>query len=483
MDFPKTDMQAISSPNVARRPLILIADDFEQNVEILSSLLDREGYDVVSAGDGKAALEIVEERRPDVILLDLIMPELPGQEVLAIVKERHPQIAVIITTAAEQPKTIVECMRNGAFDYLVKPIDPMRTVTAVRRALGFIEQQHEIERLKRRVLHEELERPEAFAHIVASTPRTKSIFQYVETVAVTSQPVLIVGETGVGKELMALAVHKASGRDGEFVAVNVAGLDDHMFADTLFGHVKGAFTGADAARDGLVERAENGTLFLDEIGDLNEQSQIKLLRLLQESEFFQLGADAPSRSSARIVMATHRHLEELVAAETFRQDLYYRLKSHQVNIPPLREIKDDIPALLDHFLDQAAQEMSKKRPTYPRELIALLKSYHFPGNIRELRGMVYDAMVRHKGRMLSMDVFKHAIEPKTLGTSGGGGPLSSEDWVSRLEQLPTLKEAAESLVTEAMRRSEGNQGVAAKLLGISRPALCQRLKRSRKEAT
>ena len=284
----------------------------------------------------------------------------------------------------------------------------------------------------------------------------------------------------MGKEMVAKAVHKLSNRKGDFVPVNVAGLDDHVFADTLFGHKKGAFTDAREARSGLIEQAAGGSLFLDEIGDLSTTSQVKLLRLLQEGEFFPLGSDVAKRSSARIVVATNQNLDALQSSGQFRKDLYYRLCDHQIHIPPLRSRREDLPLLAEHFLEKASKTLDKNKPTPPAELITLLSTYHFPGNIRELESMIFDAVSSHKSGKLSMDLFKAHIS-KAHPFSG----IDSEDSIPQKhaligfsDQLPTLKQIEQLLIDEAMKRSNGNQSIAALSLGISRQALNKRLKKA-----
>jgi DNA-binding NtrC family response regulator len=284
------------------------------------------------------------------------------------------------------------------------------------------------------------------------------------------------GESGVGKELIAKAAHTLSGCRGQLVAVNVAGLDDMVFADTLFGHTRGAFTGADQPRRGMIEEAADGTLFLDEIGDLSIPSQVKLLRLLQEGEYFPLGSDRPKRLKARVVVATHQELSQKQASGTFRRDLYYRLCTHLVNVPPLRERKGDLPLLLDHFLEDAARALGKKKPTPPRELLQLLATYSFPGNIREFKALVYNAVSVHRDRVLSMDTFLKTIGRPEARQIQDITKQPEQNLYAGLERLPTFGEAAELLVEEAMSRANGNQTIAARLLGISQPALSKRLK-------
>jgi transcriptional regulator with PAS, ATPase and Fis domain len=332
--------------------------------------------------------------------------------------------------------------------------------------------------LRAQVLSEKLEHPEAFSEIVTNSASMRSIFQYIEAISISPQPLLITGETGVGKELVAKAVHSLSNRKGAFIPVNTAGLDDTVFADTLFGHWKGAFTGAEQARSGLVERASGGTLFLDEIGDLNTVSQVKLLRLLQDGEFFPLGSDVSKRSDARMVIATNQDLHALQESGKFRKDLYYRLCSHHIHIPPLRDRREDLPFLMEHFLEKASKTLAKKKPTPPEELLTLLSTYDFPGNIRELESMIFDAVSSHRSGKLSMEVFKSHIYQKHPTFEADSRQLLSEKskLISFSEQLPTLKQAEQLLISETLRRSNNNQSIAALSLGISRQALNKRLK-------
>jgi len=290
-------------------------------------------------------------------------------------------------------------------------------------------------------------------------------------------PVLITGETGVGKELIALAIHTISDRKGELVPVNVAGVDDTLFSDTLFGHKKGAFSGAEADRKGFIEQAEQGTLFLDEIGDLSLESQVKLLRLLQDGKYYPLGSDMAKLSDARIIVATHRDIEQMKSTNNFRQDLYYRLRAHHIKLPPLRERKEEIPLLVNHFLKKAADTLNKKMPTPPKELYTFLANHTFPGNIRELEGLIFDAVSRHQSGVLSLNVFREKI---SLQDTISNYVINEDQGVELMtfpENLPTLQEAEFILIAEALKRANGNQRIAAEILGISRTALNNRLKR------
>lgn len=472
---------------MSRSTLLIIEDETDVRLGIATYFSDS-GFIVHEAENGRIGLDIFRDRAPDLVFTDLRMPVMDGLEVLSEIRRLSPETPVIVISGTGVVQDAVEALRRGAWDYIVKPVIEMVELERLaRRALETNALKREISGLKQKLLSGGLHHPEYFSSIVSRTPAMIALFQYVEVIGPTSQPVLISGETGTGKELVAQAVHAASGRSRKFVAVNVAGLDDQMFADTLFGHVRGAFTGADMVREGLIQQAAGGTLFLDEIGDLKEASQIKLLRLLQEGEYYPLGSDHPRKTNARIVLATHRDLKEMVAKETFRQDLYYRLFAHQLVIPPLRERPGDIPILLEHFLQEAATALNKKKPTHPPELAGYLTSYRFPGNIRELRAMVFEAVARHTQGVLSMETFLTAIgtAPRHIpdsATSDDGTPtITLRDATG--ERMPTLKEAEECLVSQAMRLARNNQGIAAGYLGINRSALNKKLVKQKNSPT
>ena len=460
---------------------ILIVDDEVNILLAIDTTLQMAGINnTITCQDSRKVMDLIAGTSLEAILLDLNMPNIDGHRLLDDVRREYPDLPVIIVTGAVDVETAVRCIKAGAYDYIVKPVEPERLITAVHHAISFQELKRENRSLRRHMLQNDLEHPDVFHGIITKNQKMISIFQYVESIAATSQPVLIRGETGVGKELIADAIHRLSGLKGRFVAVNVAGLDDTVFADTLFGHVKGAFTGADTPRSGLIEQADSGTLFLDEIGDLTQASQVKLLRLLQEGEYFSLGSDTPQSANARIIAATNQQLSILLAEGRFRKDLNYRLQTHRIYIPPLRNRLDDIPLLLDHFVAKAANHLNKQAPTLPEELEPMLAGYAFPGNVRELESMVFDAVSRHRSGPLSIDSFAAHIARDPSPTEQL--PPSPDDPAGPpilfSHQLPTIKEATRILVQEAMRRSEGNQSKAAKLLGISQQALSKRLKSS-----
>ena len=461
-------------------PVMMVDDEAQALTSFEMTLRSANMNNFIRCHDSRDVMSLLSSQEIEVMLLDLRMPHISGEELLPMITADYPEIPVVVVTGSNDIDTAVKCMQQGAFDYILKPVEKSRLIGGVKRAVELRELQRENQLLKAHFLSDKLERPEAFAEIITASTAMRSIFQYIETVSNSPRPVLITGETGVGKELVAKAVHKLSNRKGDFVPVNVAGLDDHVFADTLFGHKKGAFTDAREARSGLIEQAAGGSLFLDEIGDLSTTSQVKLLRLLQEGEFFPLGSDVAKRSSARIVVATNQNLDALQSSGQFRKDLYYRLCDHQIHIPPLRSRREDLPLLAEHFLEKASKTLDKNKPTPPAELITLLSTYHFPGNIRELESMIFDAVSSHKSGKLSMDLFKAHIS-KAHPFSG----IDSEDSIPQKhaligfsDQLPTLKQIEQLLIDEAMKRSNGNQSIAALSLGISRQALNKRLKKA-----
>ncbi|MFW5826635.1 MAG: sigma-54-dependent transcriptional regulator, partial [Alkalispirochaeta sp.] len=381
---------------------ILIVDDDPVALELIEVNLRGLGFGaILTAENGEAALNIVRERPVAAVVLDLFMPGISGFDVLERMNEELPWIPVIVVTVSDSVDAAVQCMRHGAFDFMTKPLDRNRLGSAVNHAIRVRDLEGRLELLQES--SEESEgpaHPEVFAGIITVSPRMKATFQYVEAIAASPHAVLVTGESGTGKELIARAIHEVSGREGPFVPINVAGLDDVMFTDTLFGHRRGAFTGADQNRGGLVERAQGGTLFLDEIGDMEINSQIKLLRLLQDGEYYPLGSDEPSHARVRIVAATNADLVEKQRQGQFRKDLYYRLISHLITIPPLRERPEDIAVLAEFFAKETAQALGKPTPRISPAVEDILRHYAFPGNVRELQSMMADAVSRMRGDAL-----------------------------------------------------------------------------------
>lgn len=460
----------------SRQPHVLIVDDEEDTVELTRYALRASGINnVVTCTDSRRVPKLISGRRFAAITLDLSMPHLSGIELLAIIVEQSPGTPVIIVTGDDDVANAVECMKRGAYDFLLKPVENARLQAAVRNALDHYSMQNENRSLKERLLSGTLDRPPAFSDIIARSRTMESIFQYAEIIAPTDLPVLLTGETGVGKELLARGIHAASGRTGAFVAVNLAGLDDSMFSDTLFGHARGAFTGAAQDRQGMLVRASEGTIFLDEIGDASVESQTKLLRLLQEREFYRLGDDSPRFTDARFVFATNRNLEQMISSGGFRADLYYRLVSHRIQIPPLRDRAEDIPPLVDHFVALASRKLGRSVPTVTPDFLASFASLPLTGNIRELEGMIFDAVLRARGEQLSVKAV--TVGGSRSDSSAPDVPAVDGDLYRNLAILPSLKVSENLLINEALRRSDGNQGKAARLLGLSRTALNKRINR------
>ncbi len=462
------------APSLYPSSPVLLVDDEQQVLDGAALSLRLNGItNTIKCSDSREVEAMLGEREISVVLLDLLMPHCTGQQLLPRIRSIAPETAVIVLTAVNEVETAVGCMKAGAYDYLLKPVRNEDLSACVRRSLECWELRSENRRLRESLLSDMPEDLSPFSGIITRNRSMQSLFKYIGAIAPTSMPVLITGETGTGKELMARSVHECSGRSGGFVAVNVAGLDDNLFSDTLFGHVKGAFTGAITPRPGLIAKATGGTLFLDEIGDLAPESQVKLLRLLEDRSYYPIGSDSPRTTDARIVVATNRTVDSLRADGDFRDDLFFRLRTHHVHIPPLRDRRDDLPLLVEHFLDQAARDMEKNRPTPPREIESILGAYAFPGNVRELKGLIFDAVGRHTGGVLSLESLKSSILPPQ--SESAESLLDSVTRVKFGDQLPTIREVEEALVEEALRRSQGNQTVASQFLGITRSALNKRI--------
>lgn len=452
---------------------ILLVDDEEYIIKTISRILRSAGFNnIESCTDGRDVLPLLRKRAVEMILLDLTMPQINGLTLLGKLHELFPEVPVIIITGTDEIDTAITCMKSGAVDYFVKPVEENRLAGSIKKSLSSRKLKRDYAELKKQFLQGEIQHPDIFSSIITRSREMHNIFIYLETIAKSNEPVLISGETGTGKELIAEAVHRASGRSGAFVRLNIAGLDDTMFSDTIFGHKKGAYTGAAESRSGLIEKAADGTLFLDEIGDTALASQVKLLRLLENREYYPLGSDIPKRSSARIIFATNRDVGTLVEEKLMRKDFFYRISIHSIRIPPLRKRLEDLPILIDYFAGLAAEEYGKAVPDVPREAYRVLRSYSFPGNVRELRSVIFDAVSRTGGPVMNTD---------SLDRYSGGKPENAE---ARAEpsacifpgDLPTLKEVNEQLINEALERTGGNQSKAAALLGITPQALSKRLK-------
>lgn len=464
---------------------VLIVDDESRSIRSIGMSLRMAGITHIrSCEDSRQVIGLLASEAFDVLLLDLTMPFVSGEEILSHVSGAFPDLPVIIITAMDEVETAVRCMQKGAFGYLVKPVETSRLVSDVRRAVEVRELKDQARRLKSHLLSGKLENPEAFSAMVTRNKAMQSIFQYIESISASRQPILVTGETGVGKELVVKAVHALAAPGTPLVSVNVAGLDDNVFSDTLFGHVKGAFTGAEDRRKGLVEKAAGGILHLDEIGDLRHESQIKLLRLLQEGDYFPLGSDLPKRADIRVIATTNQDISGFENSEKFRKDLYYRLMVHHIQIPPLRDRSDDIPLLLARFIEDAAQSLDKSPPDVSMELTKALCRYRFPGNIRELKTMIHDAVSRNRsGRLDPADFTIRLSGNDTQNTIPKADPSNIpvlDHWssVTGLDRLPTIDEATVYLIKQALKHCDNNQSAAARILGITRQRLARNLNKS-----
>ncbi|HEY6873557.1 MAG TPA: sigma-54 dependent transcriptional regulator [Geobacteraceae bacterium] len=473
------------SQNSSHTPILLV-DDEPEILRLTKMTLESEGiHNILTFEDGRRVLPLLARERASVVVLDLMMPHMSGLELLQGITSEFPGIPVIVMTALDEVETAVDCLKTGAFDYLLKPVEANALIAAVRKALKISLLQQENSSLKSYLLSDHLEHAEAFKEIITSSKKMRAIFQYAEVIAPSRRSILVTGETGTGKELIANAIHKLSGFPGEFVALNVAGLDDVMFSDTLFGHKKGAYTGAEQTREGLIGRAAGGTLFLDEIGDLSQLSQVKLLRLLQEEEYYPIGSDVAKSSNARIIVATNHDLEKLMAEGKFRKDLYYRLCACQIHLPPLRERLEDIPLLLNHFIGEASRSFKKAKPIPSPEVADFLASLHFPGNVRELQAMVFDAVARHTSGVLSSSHFPTMLRATPVSPDPAPVAASEEDpdpLCVLFGKFPTIEEVEDYLIARALKLAQGKTGTAASLLGITRQGLHKRTKPSKCKA-
>ncbi len=484
-----------SPKNPAIHVPILLIDDDELFVEYLKTLLEGFGYTTTdTAFTGQEGLIKAEMREYALVLLDLMLPDIPGLKILETFHKKYPDLPVVVITAKDRVETAVECMKQGAFDFLTKPLQEARLLPILQHALTIRTLRDTVTHLQSGVMIWQLRNPEAFQEIITQSELMREVFSYVEAIAPSSKAVLITGESGTGKELIARTLHRLSGRKGKFISVNIAGLDDTLFSDTLFGHVKGAYTGANTDRNGLVQEAADGTLFLDEIGDMEPFSQVKLLRLLQEGEYYRLGSDIPQKSTARILAATNTDLYGKVRDGKFRADLYYRLVAHRIELPPLRDRKEDIPLLVDTIVKRSAMELQKPTPSIPKEVYTLLAGYSFPGNIRELQSLLYDAVSCTEEAALNIKPILSYLQNQPLSVDGAQEQNAKvqkreqqkkENFLEKLlfllskeeGKFPTLNEVEETLVKHALTLTHGNQSAAAKLLGVSQSTLSRWTKR------
>jgi two-component system response regulator PilR (NtrC family) len=436
---------------------LLVVDDEQSMREFLESFLRREGYDVSTAADVDTALSYLESDEIDLVITDMQMPEKTGLDLILEARELSPETAMVMITGFGTTDSAISAMREGAYDYLTKPfkVDELRIV--IEKALEKKLLSNENHRLK-----EELRSQSRSRNIIGHSRVMQEVYELIGQVAETKTNVLVYGESGTGKELVARAIHDQSPRSGKpFVAINCGAIPENLIESELFGHVKGAFTGALQNKDGLFEAATGGTLFLDEIGELSHPLQVKLLRALQEKSIRRVGDTADRKIDVRIVSATNRRLEDEVAAGRFREDVYYRLNVIQLTLPPLRDRPEDIPLLAQHFIRRFADEIGKEVEGMDGEAFDMLSTYGFPGNVRELENLIERAVALARGPVIGT-----ALLPPTVTANPSTGPISRiDDEGVDLEALVATYER--SLLSEALSKTGGIKKKAARLLGIS----------------
>jgi two-component system response regulator PilR (NtrC family) len=448
-----------------RRPRILVVDDERSMRELLAIVLRREGYDVLLAESGKGAIATLEKEPVDILISDIKMPDLSGVEVLRAAKRVDQDILGIMITAFASTETAVEAMRLGACDYLSKPFDVDLLRMKVREKIESRQLRQENVLLKRTlgVSHQ-------FANIVGRSEAMLGVFKMIETVARTNSTILLTGESGTGKGLVAQAIHFHSlRRDRPTVAVNCGALPEALLESELFGHMRGAFTGADSNKKGLIELADRGTVFLDEIGEMNAVMQVKLLRVLQERKFRRVGGLEEMQADIRVIAATNQDLAKLVAEGRFREDLFYRINVIGIHLPPLRERREDIPIIAEHFLTKFNEQMGKSITTISHDALELMQRYDWPGNIRELENTIERAVALES----TPTVLPDSLPPAVRGDSGGSSSVSLAQALesslppSGFDLEAHVQEIERGYLAEALKRADGVQVKAAELLGMS----------------
>jgi len=447
---------------------ILIIDDEECIREVFSALLKEKNYSVEEAETGNQGVEIARRFNPDIILLDMNLPDISGMDVLSFVKESNIPAEVIIITAYGTIKNAVEATRLGAYDYLQKPVDNEELLLLVSRAL-------EVKRLQREVeeLRSELSSRYQFTNIVGTSSRMNSIFQMMAKISRVEGTVLITGESGTGKELVARAIHYNSSRSNKpFVVVNCGAIPKDLIESEFFGHLKGAFTDAKSEKTGKFELANLGTIFLDEIGDLSLEAQVKLLRAIGEKEIVKVGGTKTIPIDVRVIAATNQNLEELVRRGQFREDLYWRLAVLSLHLPPLRERKEDIPLLCEYLIKKFNKSLKKKIKGVSGEGLELMKEYSWPGNVRELESVLYETMVLSDGFWIDGEDL-----PARITERESFEPNESADLGKTLQEaIQKLTESVEKrMIRKALKETGGNRTHAAKKLGISRKTLFNKM--------
>jgi two-component system, NtrC family, response regulator PilR len=447
-----------------RRPRILVVDDERSMRELLAIVLRREGYDVLLAENGKSAIATLEKEPVDILISDIKMPDLSGVDVLRAAKRVDQDILGIMITAFASTETAVEAMRLGACDYLSKPFDVDLLRMKVREKIENRQLRQENVLLKRT-----LGLSHQFANIIGRSEAMLGVFKMIETVARTNSTILLTGESGTGKGLVAQAIHYYSlRRDRPVVAVNCGALPEALLESELFGHMRGAFTGADSNKKGLIEVAERGTVFLDEIGEMSAVMQVKLLRVLQERKFRRVGGLEEMQADIRVIAATNQELAKLVADGRFREDLFYRINVIGIHLPPLRERREDIPLLAEHFLTKYGEQLGKRINAISHDALELMRKYDWPGNIRELENTIERAVALESTPTVLPDSLPPAVRGDSAKPSPTG-PQAAEATLppSGFDLEAHVQEIERGYLAEALKRAGGVQVKAAELLGMS----------------
>ena len=443
---------------------ILIVDDEEIVIRSCLRILDDSSYVVDSVQDGLEALRKVDETDYDIVILDIMMPKMDGLEVLQQVKERHPDVDVIMMTGLSQIQTAVKAMKLGAFDYLSKPFDPDELKQVVDRAL---ERRHLLQ--ENRDLKNEVSSKYRFENIIGSSPRMQAVYALIAKCAPTNSTVLVTGESGTGKEMIARAIHFNSLRkDQPFVTVDCNTLSENLLESELFGHVKGSFTGAVVNKRGMFDIANNGTLFLDEFGNIPLSTQAKLLRVIQEREFRPVGSTVTQKTNVRLITATNKDLKALVADGAFREDLYYRINVFPIHAPPLRERRDDIPALAFHFVKIFCGELERPVAEISEGAMSLLVNHEWPGNVRELENTMHRAVI-----LCSDNIIRQAHLANIIDTSSRPDlevPKTSEDLkrIKKIAREKSVEEVEKLFIQETLKRNASNVTRSAEETGMQR---------------
>lgn len=447
---------------------ILVVDDEEVLQDILTTLVEREGWRALSASTGERGLEILAQEEIDLVLLDLMLPSMSGVEVLRQIRQRDPDQVVVIITAFSSIEGAIEAMREGAFHYIPKPFKNDEVLLTIRKGLERRWLTNE-----NRSLRAELKQRYGFDNIIGKSKPMQRVFELVRLAAPAKSNILILGDSGTGKELVAKAIHHHSGRaDGPFVTVNSGSMPSDLLESNLFGHVKGAFTGAVATKKGLFEMAAGGSIFFDEIGNIPLETQAKLLRVIQEKEFMRLGGVETIRADARIIAATNADLETMVAEGNFREDLYYRLNVITVALPSLAERPEDIPLLARHFLAAYAEENEKPVTEIAAEAMERLLDYRWPGNVRELENVIERAVVLSGGSVVDLALLPPAVrEPRAHSGLPAAMPRNG------LSLKEALAHYERQLIVHALRAESGVQKRAAKRLKVKATTLHEMMKR------